>query len=111
MSVLQLFDACMLGDESKAKSLLARDPGLHNKQDILGNTGLVAALQNKRHSLCRCLLSLPGLDTNLRDKYNYAALHHGCLSYAPLDILITLVRLSSWETVNMKNGYGKTALD
>ena len=90
--------------------MLERDPGLHNKQDINGWTGLMWALFNKHHSLCRWLLSLPGLDTNLRNNDNQAVL---CLLFwdAPLDIVITLVRLSSWETVNMKDWRGYTALD
>ena len=69
------------------------------------------ALFYKQHSFSRWLLSLPRLDTNLRNKWNNTALHRACWHKAPLDIVITLVRLSSWETVNMKDSGGYTALD
>jgi len=102
---------CLAGDESEVKSMVERNPGFLNQQDSYGATGLMAALYNERHSLSRWLLSLPGLDTKLRDEFNYTALHRACHSGAPLDIVITLVRLSSWETVNMKDRYGGTVLD
>merc|ERR1719397_133323 len=63
----------------------------------------MAALSNKHHSLCRWLLSLPGLDANIRNEMKRTALEKACLFGAPLDIVITLVRLSSWETINMKS--------
>ena len=112
MSVEEFITKCVAGDESEAKSMVERDPGLHNKQDSEGWTGLMEALRYKRHSLSRWLLSLPGLDTNLRNKWNDTALNLACYYDAPLDIVIALVRLSSWETVNRKgiNG-GTTALD
>ena len=59
------FIAKSSGDESEAKSMLERDPGLLNKQGSDGRTGLMEALSNKNHSLSRWLLSLPRLDTNL----------------------------------------------
>ena len=111
MSVDDFIYKCTRGDESEAKSMVERDPSLPNKPDRNGMTGLMVALYNKRHSLCRWLLSLPGLDTSLRDEYNSTALHLACWYDGPLDIVITLVRLSSWETVNMKDSGGYTALD
>ena len=91
--------------------MVEKDPSLPNKPGCDGMTGLMMALYNKRHSLCRWLLSLPGLDTSLRDEYNSTALHLACGCGAPLDIVIALVRLSSWKTVNMKDSVGETALD
>ena len=102
---------CRAGDESEAKSMVERDPRLTNKQDSDGATGLMATLLCKHHSLCRWLLSLPGLDTNLRDEDNFTALHYACQWGAALDIVITLATLSSWETVNGKDKWGGTALD
>ena len=111
MSVAVFIAKCGAGDESAAKSILEEDPELHNEQDSVGWTGLMMALRNERHSLTRWLLSLPGLDTNLRERGNETALHYACYYGAPLDIVIALVRLSSWETVNMKDRIGYTALD
>ena len=96
--------------------MLDRNPGLLNKQDNHGRTGLMVAVLKRHHSLCRWLLSLPGLDTSLQKQYpapenNCTALHQACIFGAPLDIVIALVRLSSWETVNMKDRIGYTALD
>ena len=74
MSVGVFFDKCMFGDESEAKFMVERDPGLHNKQgcggdsvlmDSNGYTGLMVALQFERHSLSLWLLSLPGLELSL----------------------------------------------
>jgi len=71
----------------------------------------MVVLQIKRHSLSRWLISLPGLDTNLKDRDNQPALHWACFYGTPLDIVITLVRLSNQETVHRKNCDGDTALD
>ena len=68
------------------------------------------ALHFKRHSLSRLLLSLPGLDTSIRNEVNNTALQKACYKKAPLDIVTTLARLSTLETINMKNNYGDTAL-
>ena len=73
MSVDVFITACRAGDESEVKSMVERDPGLHNKQNRFGITGLIVALWYKQHSLSRWLLSLPGLDTSLRDEYNVTA--------------------------------------
>ena len=92
--------------------LLERDPGLHNKQDSGGctRTGLMNALCFKEHSVSRWLLSLPGLNTSIYDVDSWTALHYACQYGAPLNIVTTLVRLSTLETVNMKDSGGDTAL-
>ena len=101
MSVQEFITACGAGDESEVKSMVERDPGLYNKQENrYGRTGLIVALNDKQHSLSRWLLSLPGLDTSLRNRINCTALHRACWHKAPLDIVITLVRLSSWENIS-----------
>ena len=64
----------------------------------------------KQHSLSRWLLTVPGLDTIIRID-NKTSLHCAAMFAAPLDILITLAKLSSRETVNMKTRGGYTALD
>ena len=64
--------------------MVERDPGLLNKQNSQGYTGLMEALMNYLHSLYRWLLSLPGLDTNLRNGNNVTALHTACQNDAPL---------------------------
>ena len=106
-------DVCENGDKSKAQNMVERDPSLCNKQyrDGVSVTGLMWALEYKQHSLSRWLLSLPELDANIRNGANRTALHISCVWDAPLDVVIALVRLSSWETVNMKDKAGMTALD
>jgi len=111
MAVDAFTERCKRGEESEAAALLERDPGIQNKLDSYGWTGLMAALGYKRHSLSRWLLSLPGLETNICDGNSNTSLHKACEYDAPLDIVIALVRLSTWGTVNMKNRYGRTALD
>ena len=56
----------------------------------------------KHHSLSRWLLSLAGLDTGICNGVNMTALHWACNVDTPLDIVITLTRRSSWQTVNMQ---------
>ena len=108
----EFIEACRSGLESEAKSMVEDDPGLHNKQGYEGNTGLMSALVGTRYSICRWLFSLPGLDTNICNKHNITALHRACWHRAPLDIVISLVRLSSWETINMKSHLsGNTPLE
>ena len=102
MSVEEFTEACARGYEDEAKSMLERNPGLHNMRDTRGYTGLMRALRFEHPTLYRWLLSLHGLDTNVRDEDDTTALHCGCQWGAPLDIVFTLVRLSSWETVNIK---------
>merc|ERR1711936_303012 len=85
--------------------------GLINKQDRYGWTGLMWALCRNPHSVPRWLISLPGLDTNIRNNINTPALHYACCYDAPLDIVTSLARLSSWETVDVIDIYGSTALD
>ena len=59
------------------------------------------ALQYKHFSIARWLLSLPGLDPNLiDDEYKWSAVHFACEYGAPLDLVIKLAKLSSWETLN-----------
>ena len=99
MSSDEFVNSCRCGKLSEAKSMVERDPGLLNKQRSDGSTGLMCALDNGNHSLCRWLLSLPGLDTNISDNNWKKALHYASMRNAPLDIVITLIRLSSPETV------------
>ena len=107
----QFVVACSHKDESKAKSLLERNPWMQNDRNINGITVLMVALKFKCISLARWLLSLPGLDTSSLDVNNFTTLHWACVFDAPLDIVATLARLSSWETVNMVDRNGNTALD
>jgi len=112
--------ACQRGDESEAMSIAVMDPDVYNKQDVHGGTGLIWTLISELHSLTRWLLAQPGLDTSLHTRKMKTALHGACslssLDWdrdlgAPLDVVIGLVRLSSWETINKKDIKGYTALD
>ena len=107
-------------------SIAEMNPEVYNKQDVNGLTGLMRSLTSELHSLTRWLLAQPGLDTSLHNREMLTALHMvaacSLLSLhwvrglvgdrgAPLDVVIGLVRLSSWETINKKDSYGYTALD
>jgi len=72
---------------------------------------LMEAVCGERHSLCRRLLALPGLDTNLATRGRYTALHFACMKKTPLDIVILIACLSRTETVNQRNSVSYTALD
>jgi len=103
--------ACSRGDEIKAKSIVEMDPKFHSKQDDVGDTGLMIAIYYRRFSLVRWMLLLPGLDSNLKNFDYLTALHVACWCMAPLDIVISVARLSSWETVNMEDRLKDTVLD
>ena len=110
MSALR--DACLVGDEEKVKSLVKQDPGIINKPDRSGWTGLLISLTAGHHSFTRWFLSLPGIDTNQRFMpTNFTALHIATIRGHPLNIVITLAKLANWNTVNGKTLSDSTALD
>jgi len=118
MSTSDLFVvACASGDEKKARELYEKDKSVLNGQNPFGATGLRASVTFQRHSICRWLLSLPGIDVNLTDNDNCSALHLAARSNTPLDLLIALARLASKETIDLKRTSDKyewnglTALD
>ena len=109
-------EACDRCDETEAKSIAEMDPGVHNKQDEEGYTGLMCALNgefgHRRNSLIRWLLSMPDLDTSLSEEWGgWTALHFACEVGLDIDILIGLVRVSSLSTLNMTDSRFDTALD
>ena len=116
-------ETCQRDDESEAKSIVEMDPEFHNKQGVDYHTGLMWAETCGCHSISRLLLSRPGLDTTLRSRDDLTALHNACNpgfksdrtglknGRAQLDIVISLARLSSWETINMVDFEDSTALD
>ena len=120
MTIEEFISACRYGDDNKVRSMVERDPALPNKPDSDGNTGLTVALRYKHHSISRWLLSLPGLDTNVRvpllsccDILDWTYVGKECMDLAcffdaPLDIVITLAKLSNWETANRNDN---SALD
>ena len=112
MSFQRFMKACVEGDEHKAKSLISRNPNLIKKRDAGGNTGLNLSICGQHHSLTRWLLTLPGLDANNISEDNACtALHLAVVSGSPMDIVITLVKLSGGKTLNQKTNDGFTALD
>ena len=106
MTVEQFVGACGNGDAILAKLLYDQDPGLLNRRsrDYDNDTGLLASLRNLDCSLSRWILSPPKLDTTMCSICgNMTALHMASEWVSlPLDILITLTKLSSWETINME---------
>jgi len=112
-------EACIRGDEIEAMSIAEMEPGFHLKQDEHGGTALMQSLISYLHFLIRWLLAQPGLDTSLHGHDMETACFDAFLPSldgdrdrgAPLDVVIGLVRLSSWETINKKNIDGSTALD
>ena len=69
MSVDQFINTCKRGDEAEARSLFKQNEAIHNKQNSEGFTGLMESLGSDHHNLSRWLLSLPGLDTNLTNRF------------------------------------------
>lgn len=104
---------CYRGREKEAKALhesLALDTDINSA--IMGTTGLMAALQNSQNTTARWLLSLSGLDTNLRDHSDRTALHWAVRgNYSLLDLVVMIATRSSWSTVNQQDKSGNTALD
>jgi len=114
-------EACGNGDEKKARQLYDSDKSVLNRQDerdggeIEGFTGLHNAFYKKHFSICRWLLSLPDIDVNLIDDvYFSSALHAAANVNAPFDLVISLAKFSSKETMNSKlhgSLHALTALD
>ena len=98
--------ACLLGDEDEVKSLVMQDPGILNSKGI---NGLMLSMGVGHHSLGRWLLSLPGIDTNHRSRNGATTLHLAMTLGYPLDIVITLAKLSNWNTVNVNQYQNLTA--
>jgi len=120
MSNVEFFNACCEGDENKAKTVYEIDQSVLNRINPAGSpnspgtsiriTSLIAALMGKHYSICRWMLSLPGIDTKIKIVVNSAE-EHDAFSIAaaritPLDLIISLARLSSKEKTD-----GHSALD
>jgi len=114
--------ACRDGDEEKAKELYESDKSvlnLESDRSAGAGTGLGWAFAMKRYSICHWLLSLPNIDVNMKwghiQSGYVTVLHSAAARDPPLDLMISLVRLSSEKTINMKctkSLYdGLTALD
>ena len=98
-------EACGNGDEMKARQLFYCDKSVLNRreEDTGGYTGLMNAFYGKHYSICRWLLSLPDIDVNLKDYVDGAtALHAATSRNAPLDLVISLAKLASMETIDLK---------
>jgi len=109
--------ACFTGDEDQAKEVYGSDHSVLNTTHLFDNngkilklTGLMVALLGKHHSICRWLLSLPGIDTNIKAAVDsveeYAAFCIAAARGAPLDLITSLARRASKEKTD-----GLTALD
>ena len=130
----QFYSACRGGDEKTAKELYKNDTTMINQLfdvgygngDSMKVTGLMVSLlgyhnQNSCSSVSRWLLSLPGLDTSISCVMDHPYFHGSLtafhfafvtMAYIPLDIVIRLATLTSWETINKKIIMdGRTVLD
>ena len=107
------------GDEKKATELYERNKSALDMKSRWASTGLTWAIDKDRYSICRWLLSLPDIDVNMKwgdiQTGYWTALHRVPAASPPLDLIISLVRLASKETINMKCtkslSDGLTALD
>ena len=119
-------EACRNGDEKTARELYDSDKSLLNLKSsgyMPGTTGLIFSIIEKHYSITGWLLSLPGLDVNMKlGRVQFTAFHLAAVRKEgiPLELLITLATLASKETINLKitnDGYdehrfsGSTALD
>jgi len=113
--------ACREGDEKKARELYENDKSVLNLKlfGVAGGlTGIAHAICHKQYHICRWLLSLPDIDVNMKcgPDGDCSALHIAVSVRLPLELMISVVRLASKETINMKctieSPYiGLTALD
>ena len=113
--------ACREGDEKKARELYENDKSVLNLKLFGvagGQTGIAHAICHKQYHICRWLLSLPDIDVNMKcgPDGDFSALHVAVGVRLPLELMISVVRLASKETINMKctkeGPYiGLTALD
>ena len=126
-TIQEFIDVCGKGDIKKAKSLYEHDHQIINKEnyqidaslcqhnwEYSSVTGLMQSFSEVKHSLARWLLERPELNTNFISHDGTTILQHACKMNdddTPLDIIIQLTKLCSWETVNRKDRWGDTALD
>jgi len=115
--------ACENGDEERARVLYAeyllRGKSILNSwHRNTGKTGLVLAIINGHNSICRWLLSLPGIDVN-DGFFLFVAIHAAAAhcDKTPLDVVITVAKMTSKHNINRKLPQGEweeedvTALD
>ena len=104
---------CQKGEENDVKILVGNDPDIINRQDIVGRTGLMFSLGYNHFALSKWLLGLPWLKSDMKTDLSFTALHYAFFpaTPTPLEIVILITKLSNWETVNMKDIDGDTALD
>ena len=95
-------------EREEGKKLYSEDPAFFIGE--AGFTSLLNSLNNRSHSFTRWLLSVPEIDTNISDE-GLGALHVAADISVPMDILVKISKLSTWETINRKNSSGETALD
>ena len=95
-------------EKEEGKKLYSEDPAFFIGE--AGFTSLMNSLNNRSHSFTRWLLSVPEVDTNISDE-GLGALHVASDISAPMDILVKISKLSTWETINRTNSSGETALD
>jgi len=108
------FEACRNGDEKTARELYDSDKSVLNLKvwgDYMhvvympGVTGLIVSMIEKHYSITSWLLSLPSLDVNMKfGPLLFTALHLAVSrdGGSPLELLITLTKLASKETINLK---------
>ena len=106
-------DSCWFGNLRWAEALFEGDPTIIKMVDTSGKTGLMTSLIYESHSISRWLLTLPGLDLNIKseDSANLTAIQWASEVDTPLDIIIKLAKMSTWETLNLKSNVNCTALD
>jgi len=109
MMLNAFLEACRNGDEKMARELYESDKSVLNLKSSGDNgpdvTGLVCSMYNKKdnYSITSWLLSLPGLDVNIKcGRFLFTALHMASREGLPLEPLIILATLASKETINLK---------
>ena len=100
-----LYNAARDGDQKQVEVLVATGKGL-NYTDSNGWTPLMISILAKHPLTSLYLARLEGVQVDIVSKYNDTALSYACAWAGSADLVTTLVRRGSEDTVNMKNKWG-----
>ena len=105
----QLVRACRYGDLSQVQDIVRGGADI-NYCHSFNNTPLIWSLVNKQWNISDYLLSLPGINVNIRDSYGRSALHYACSEGASINIVQTILNKASREVINSRNSDNYTAI-
>ena len=111
--VLELCNACKLGDDNAVKNILERGLVDINAGDKYGNTPLMCAVDGNNPRMVKTLLGIPGIRVDIADMDGFTALHGACCSEKDRSSLIPLLaqhRSCTSAVINQRDSVGRTPL-